>query len=127
MIAFIVKWTIKKGYKQKAIAGLKELAKNVEENEKGALLYLVHTPDSIQFDCSDGRHQSLPTPSKQEVVFIEEYRDEEAFCKHVIGEAYTKFLQEYGECFLSSNGGPYVSIEFLRRQAGFIRKEALSD
>lgn len=127
MIAFVVKWTIKKGYKQKAITGLKELAKNVEENEEGTLLYLVHTPDSIQFDCSDGRHQSLPTPSKREVVFIEEYRDEEAFCKHVTGEAYTKFLQEYGECFLSDNGGPYVSIEFLTRQAGFIRKEAVTD
>lgn len=127
MIGFVVKWTIKMGYEQKALIGLKELAKNVEESEKGTLIYLVHTPDPIQFSCSDGQHQSLPTPSTQEVVFIEQYQDEAAFCQHVTGKAYTRFLQDYGECFLSSNGGPYVEIDFLIRQAGFIRKDALTD
>lgn len=127
MIAFVVKWTILKGYEQKAIAGLKELAKNVEATEPGTLIYLVNTPDFIQFACSDGQHQSLPTPSTQEVIFIEQYRDEAAFCQHVTGAAYTKFLQAYGECFLSSNGGPYVAIEYLSRQAGFIRQEAQSN
>ena len=127
MIGFVVKWTIKKGYEQKALTGLKELAKKVEESEKGTLVYLVHTPDPIQFDCSDVQYQSLPTPSTQEIVFIEQYVDEDAFCQHVTGKAFTTFLQEYGECFLSSNGGPYVEIDFLTRQAGFIRKEAVTD
>jgi quinol monooxygenase YgiN len=126
MIAFVVKWTIKKGCEKKAIKGLKELAKDVEEEEE-TLVYLVNTPDPIRFKCSKGdEHESLPTPSRQEVIFIEQYADEEAFCKHVNGRAFKKFLREYGDLFLSSNGQPYVGIEFLRRQGGFIRKEAVT-
>ncbi len=126
MITFVVKWTIKKGCEKKALKGLKELAKNVEK-ETETLVYLVHTPDPILFKCSKGdEHESLPTPSRQEVIFIEQYADEEAFCKHVHGSAFKKFLREYGDLFLSSNGQPYVTIEFLSRQAGFIRQEAVT-
>ena len=126
MIAFVVKWTIKKGSEKKALKGLKELAKEVEL-EKETLMYLVHTPDPIQFTCSDGsEHESLPTPSSQEVIFFEQYVNEEAFCQHVNGAAFKKFLKNYGDLFLYSNGEPFVTIEFLKRQAGFIRPEAMS-
>lgn len=127
MITFVVKWTIKDGCEKKAITGLKKLAKNVEK-EKETLVYLVHTPNPIRFKCSKrDEHESLPTPSNQEVIFFEQYADEEAFCKHVNGSAFKKFLREYGDLFLSSNGQPYVAIEFLSRQAGFIRPEAVTE
>ena len=126
MIAFVVKWTIKQGCEQKALVGLKELAKQVE-HEQGTLIYLVNTPNPIQFKCSEGdEHESLPTPSTQEVIFIEQYVDEQAFCNHVHGQAFQDFLRDYGDLFLSSNGGPYVEIEFLTRQAGFIRQAAVT-
>ncbi|NOT61990.1 MAG: hypothetical protein HOP19_17380 [Acidobacteria bacterium] len=124
MISFVVKWTIKTGCNEKALVGLQQLAQAVAQ-EPGTLMYLVNTPDPIQFTCAQGdEHESLPTPSPQEVIFIEQYVDENAFCQHVHGTAFQQFLSEYGDLFLFSNGQPFVTIEFLKRQAGFIRPEA---
>ena len=124
MIAFAVKWTIKTGCNEKALDGLQLLAQSVAQ-EPGTLMYLAHTPDSIRFTCTQGdEHESLPTPSTQEVIFIEQCVDEDAFYQHVHGAAFQEFLREYGDLFLFNNRQPFVTIEFPKRQAGFIRPAA---
>jgi quinol monooxygenase YgiN len=124
MYTLIAKWTIKQGQEAPAIAALKKLAKQVQQQEKDTLIYLVHIPDMTQ--------ASLPTPSPLEVVFFEGYKNQAAFVAHVTGPIFTKFVQQYIDLFLSttvqckegdSSTNPYVLVEFLSRKAGFIRQE----
>ncbi len=123
MLTLIARWTIKKDCNAKAVAALKKLAKAVEM-ETGTLMYLVHTPDFIQFtDKSGNEHESLPTPSTQEVVFVEQYKNKQAFLDHINSAAFQSFLKEHGDLFVASNGRPFVEIEFLAQQAGFVRAE----
>lgn len=122
MYSLIAKWTIQQGKETPAIAALKKLAKQVQENEKDTLIYLVHTPNL--------KEDSLPTPSPLEVVFFEVYKNKAAFIAHVNGKVFTDFVKKNGSLFLSTtvqcnDGGsstnPFVLAEFLSRQAGFIR------
>jgi len=118
-------WTIQKGKEKAAIAALRHLALQVEQNEAGTLIYLVHVPDMAQ--------PSLPTPSNLEVVFFEVYSDEEAFNTHVAGSIFQEFVSDHGNLFLSmapidcgdgrSVVKPFMTVEFLKRKAGFIRPE----
>ncbi|HEX8847564.1 MAG TPA: antibiotic biosynthesis monooxygenase [Pyrinomonadaceae bacterium] len=120
-------WTIQRGKEKSAIAALRRLAQQVEQNEAGTLIYLVHVPDMTQ--------PSLPTPSNLEVVFFEVYRDEQAFHEHVNGSIFQSFVAEYGSLFLSmapidcGDGKtvikPFTTVEFLERKAGFIRPEVI--
>jgi quinol monooxygenase YgiN len=125
MYTLIAKWTIKQGEEAPAIAALKKLAKQVQQNEKDTLIYLVHTPDL--------KEDNLPTPSPLDIVFFEVYKNKAAFLAHVTGKIFTTFVQQHGSLFLSTTvqceGGststnPYVLVEMLSRKAGFIRQEA---
>lgn len=122
MFSLVSIWTIKEGQQQAAIAALKNLAQQVQEKEADTLMYLVHTPDMSQ--------ASLPTPSPLQVVFVEIYKDQAAFLAHVNGPVFKNFVAENVDLFLSTTsectgGGsvtkPYTGVEFLIRQAGFIR------
>jgi quinol monooxygenase YgiN len=125
MYTLIAKWTIKQGQETPALNALKSLGREVLQNEKDTLIYLVHTPDL--------KEASLPTPSPLEVVFFEVYRNKTAFLAHVNGPTFTNFVKQYGALFLSTtvqcaDGGsstnPFVLAEVLTRKAGFIREEA---
>jgi len=120
-------WTLEQGNEQAGIAALKSLAQQVREGEEGTLLYLVHMPEMSR--------ASQPTPCHLDVVFFEIYRDRDAFCAHVNGPIFKGFLATYGSLFLSTRGecddssvpaGPYLSVEFLDRKAGFIRSELVN-
>lgn len=127
MFSLCSKWTIKRGEEEETgIAALADLAREVQEQEEGTLVYLVHVPDMTQ--------PSLPTPSGLEVVFFEVYRDEQAFADHVNGAIFQQFVARYKDLFLpvtvtTQDGekvtGPLMLVEFLERKAGFIRPEAL--
>lgn len=126
MLTLIARWTIKKDCNAKAVAALKKLAKAVEA-EPGTLMYLVHTPDPIQFTDQGGNvHESLPTASTQEVLFFEQYKNKQAYLDHVSGPTFQAFLKDYGDLFVSSHGNSFVEVEFLTRQAGFIREEVVA-
>jgi len=121
-------WTLKQGSERAGIAALKKLARQVQKGEKDTLLYLVHMPDM--------KRASQPTPSSLDVVFFEIYRDRAAFCAHVNGPIFKKFVATHGSLFLSTRGecddpdtpaGPYTSVEFLDRKAGFIRAELVEE
>jgi quinol monooxygenase YgiN len=126
MFTLIAKWTIKQGQERAAIAALKRLAKQVEQ-EEDTLIYLVHVPDMSQ--------ESLPTPSNLEVVFFEAYKNKAAFLAHVCGPIFKKFVAENIDLFLfttsacqdgENDKNPFVLAEFLSRKAGFIRPEAMA-
>jgi quinol monooxygenase YgiN len=125
MFPLISIWTIREGQEKAAIAALQRLAVQVEEQEKDTVAYLVHIPDMSQ--------PSLPTPSRLEVVFFEIYRNRAAFDRHVTGAAFQNFVKRHKRLFLCMQvedergeqiNWPYSTVEFLTRQAGFIRPEA---
>src|SRR3954469_23486315 len=126
MYPLIAIWTIKEGSEQQAVAALKRLAKQVQEKEPDTLVYLVHTPDM--------KEASMPTPSNLQVLFFEVYKNKAAFLAHVTGPIFQGFVAKHVNLFLSTEtkcaGGetvtqPFMMVEFLRREAGFIRPEAL--
>ena len=93
MYPLIAKWTILPGKEKKAVSALKKLAKDVEKNEKGTLLYMVHLPNFKQ--------KSLPTPPAGKVVFWEVYADYDAFLTHIGGDIFKDFVATYGGLFLT--------------------------
>ena len=128
MYPLISLWTINQGSEAQAVAALKNLARQVYEQEPDTLVYLPHTPDMSQ--------PSLPTPPSGQVVFFEIYKDRAAFEAHVNGPVFKGFVEEYGKLFLSttvqcagggSSTNPYTTVEFLRHVGGFIRREALTE
>lgn len=116
MYSLISKWTILPGQQEVAICALHELAHQVKLSEPDTWAYVVHTPDFA--------HASLPTPAAGEVVFFEIYKNEAAFTAHVNGPNFVQFVQKHGHLFLSDNGRPYVSLEIMKRQAGYVRESA---
>jgi len=119
MISLISKWWIQQGNESIVIPALKKLAKDVEENEKNTLTYMVHVPE---FGTPD---PSVPVPRPGEVIFVETYLDWAAFQNHVNGPIFTTFKKKYGDLFVQANSknsyeaNPYVYVEFLTRIAGF--------
>ncbi|HYJ03884.1 MAG TPA: antibiotic biosynthesis monooxygenase [Chthoniobacterales bacterium] len=127
MFPLISVWTVRQGHEKAAIAVLKRVAAQVQAEEKDTLAYLIHVPDMSQ--------PSLPTPSRFEVVFFEIYRNKAAFEKHVTGPVFQNFVKRHKRLFLCMQVAgpdgkkidwPYSTVEFLTRQAGFIRPEAIA-
>ena len=116
MYPLIAKWTMLPGNETKAITALKKLAQDVEQNEPGTLLYMVHTPNF--------KEKSLPTPAAGEVVFFEIYKDQAAFMKHITGPIFTTFIKNYGNLFLQDFNMPsqvFMTTEVLSQLGGFAR------
>lgn len=113
----IAKWTILPGNEIKATQVLKKLAQDVNENEPGTLLYMVHVPNFNE--------KSLPTPPDGEVVFWEIYENKDAFFKHVEGPIFQDFVKTNGELFLKDSNKPshvFMLTEVLNQIEGFSRK-----
>ncbi len=115
-VSLISEWFLKPGSETEGIAALRELAEDVRANEPDTLTYLVHTPFQ-----DDARLQALPPVDASSVLFFETYRDADAFLAHVNGPIFKGFVAAHGDLFIASNGSPYTTVEFLARQAGFIR------
>jgi quinol monooxygenase YgiN len=113
MYPLISTWTILPGKEADAIAALKILAIKVHDGEPDTHVYLVHIPDFTQ--------ANLPTPPQGEVIFFEIYKDQAAFEAHVGGHIFKTFVKDHGHLFLESNGAPYVTVEMMKHEAGFIR------
>ena len=117
MYPLIAKWTILPGNEKKVITALKKLALDVQKNEPGTLLYMVHTPNF--------KEKSLPTPPAGEVFFWEVYKDKAAFLKHVTGTSFTTFVKNYGHLFLQDFNTPsqvFMTTEVLTQLGGFARE-----
>jgi hypothetical protein len=91
----------------------------VQISEPGTLTYLVHRPLRTYPGL-----QSLPPVDPLSVLFFEVYQDANAFSEHVNGPVFTGFVAQYGDLFVSANGKPYTTVEFLTTRAGFTRAQA---
>ncbi len=117
MISTIARMFIKEGSQAPALAALKELAAQVQQQEEGTLVYLIHTPETSS--------PSLPPVSPLEVIFYEVYKDEQAFQAHLNG-AFKKFTECYANLFQTTPGGEiFLMFESINRDAGFISKNAV--
>lgn len=123
MVTLIAKWYVKEGQQGKAVAALQTLAAEGLRNEPDTLMYLVHTPDMSQ--------ASLPPPTDTEIFFVEGYASMDAFFAHLNGPAFTNFVRQYRDLFVAATGTTasgvtvsisFVQVEFLNRQAGFVRE-----
>lgn len=118
-VTLTAKWFLKPDLEKDAHEALDKLAEAVRANEPDTLMYLVRTP------FTGGDLQSLPPADPGTVVFLEMYRNADAFHAHVNGPVFTDFVKKHGDLFVTANGTPFVLVEFLSRRAGFIREEAL--
>ncbi len=112
------KWTILPGNEEKATNALKQLALDVQKNEPGTLLYIIHTPNFEE--------KSLPIAPPGHIVFFEIYKDKDAFKAHITGPYFTNFIKNYGNLFLQDLSTPsnmYITVEPLVQLEGFIRAE----
>jgi quinol monooxygenase YgiN len=131
MIALISKWKLRNGCPKELQTELKKLAKQVRKEEKGTLMYAVNLQAIPPLDTYNmpinPPPKSIPLEEQTEVVFIEIYKDVEAFSTHVNGPTFTKFRKTYLKYFLLDPlkpGWPLNDTEFLIRESVFIRLEA---
>ena len=109
---------MKRGCEAAAKKALKKLAKDVQKSEPNTLLYLIHTPDMSE--------QSFPGASAQEVIFTEAYKTKKQFLEHLNGPVFTAFMAKHAGLFVTfeKDAHPFMQVEFLRREGGFVRPEA---
>lgn len=113
MMPIIARWTILEGKREAAIAALRELEREVYEQEPFVPMYTINVPD---FSVT-----SFPTPAPSEVVFLSIFDDYAAFQKHLNGPVFQGWLARYKDLFLTNNGNLFVMSEWLTRVAGYIR------
>lgn len=117
MLSIVAKWWIVPGKEDEAVAALRQLAAEVEAQEPFTLMYLIHTP------VEEG---SRPPSPRNEVVFLSSWADRAGFEKHLDGPVFKDWIAQYLDLFMTGDSGDlFVTGEFLHRQAGFIRPEAL--
>jgi len=124
MVSLYSTWWIKPGCEQEVYAGLKNLAKVVEEKEMGTLMYLVNYPRYDYPSVEKGKDPIVSNPPVRPgtIVFFEKYASWDAFKIHLYGPYFTGFVKEYQSKFvLGDNGHPFVQVVFLEQETGFIR------
>jgi quinol monooxygenase YgiN len=107
------------GNERAAIVALQQLAVQVQQNEPDTWFYLIHTPNF------DPGINIFPPPAPVQVVFVEGYKDADAFRRHHNGPTLAKFIADYGTLFLNMYGptSPFVIVQTMELAVGFIRPE----
>lgn len=118
-VSLVSQWFIRPDCVQQVLDALPHYVHQVETQEPGTLMYLVHRPRAD--DSAETALQSLPPAVAPSLWFVEEYADEAAFLSHLHGPAFTGFVAACGHCFVDANGAPYTTVVFLQRLQGFIR------
>ncbi len=130
MISLISKWPLKDGCPDELKYQLEHLAEKVKA-EEGTLMYIVNLQARAPLDSYEKalKPQPEPIPHEQqvEVVFLEVYRNAQAFSDHVRGEVFNAFrikTLKYFQPDPMSEGWPITKTEFLTRQSDFIKPGA---
>ncbi len=115
MYSIIATWYLKPGEEAEGIAALKQLAQDVKQ-EEDTWGYLIHT----------GGENSAPPCSDGTVVFIEIYKNFQAFLDHVSGPIFTAFKKDHGQLFqpIPGSDSPFFLVENIDRIGGFLRPQA---
>lgn len=133
MISLVSTWPLKDGCPEALQKALENLAPLVKENEPGTLMYLVNleAKSPLNSNLQPASPPPLPIPLDQQkaVIFIEMYKDAEAFSQHISGSVFTAFRADNNNYFIAD--APMTSTfradtSFLARQSGFVREEALN-
>jgi quinol monooxygenase YgiN len=101
MVSVIFRAKMKPGKEEEAIAKMTQMAADVQAKEPGVLIYAFHRPQE--------------DPS--ELVFMEAYKDDEAFKAHTGTPHMAEMRSSFAELFDPTT----VKMERLDRVAGFSR------
>lgn len=130
-ICLISRWKLKNGLDEALLQTLQSLAAKVEAAEEHTLLYRVHLqanyPLDNKFDPLDPPAPNIPLSEQKEVVFVEVYKDAEAFSEHVKGTIFNEFLRStlhYFQPDPTRGGWPVTENSMLGLQSGFERPDA---
>ena len=115
-------WFIKPNCEQEVLDAVTRLASCVEAEEPDTLTYLVHVPHVI----NEPNLPSLPPADSRMLLFFEVYRDVQAFQNHLRGRLFTEFVHDFGDRFVSANGKPFTTVQFLSLHAGFSRGSTMT-
>ena len=128
MIKLISRWSLKAGVTKALQQHLISAAKEVESEEAGTLMYLIHLEGPNPLNSSgqpiDPPPDPIPAQEQKYITFIEIYEDAKAFQSHLKGPAFTKFRNEslkYFEENTSKQGWPKSVTYFLEGDTGFTR------
>lgn len=126
MITLISRWKLRNGCSPQLLQGICDATKAVEAGEQGTLMYSVHLPTSTPLDANNKPLEPQPQPQPEDVpkiVFVEIYRDADAFSCQIKGETFQGFKDKYLEYFYTSPANPGMPLTetiFLDRQAAFV-------
>ncbi|RMS40373.1 hypothetical protein ALP66_00049 [Pseudomonas amygdali pv. photiniae] len=131
MITLISRWQLLDGCPTELKRELDSLADKVKKAEPDTLMYLVNLPAPGPLDASNKPIEPppslIPLAAQNEVVFLEIYKDEVAFSRHVNGPVFQAFLKGYSKYFKQNPekpGWPVTLNTPLDRVSGFIRNIA---
>lgn len=112
---------------------LQALAPKVEENEPDTLMYVVNLEAAFPLskESKPVTHPPPPIPLKEQkaVIFIEMYKNSDAFSEHILGAVFQTFLNDTKDYFVPDAGtrsSTRKDTPILARQSGFVRPEILS-
>ena len=112
-IKIIARWSYVEGKRDEAVAALRELEREVYEQEPFVLMYTIH--------LANMRLVSFPTPAPTDIVFVSVFENEAAFQEHLHGPVFNDWLAKYKNLFLLNNGNLFVVSEWIEQIAGYIR------
>ena len=131
MIYLISRWELLDGCPTNLKCELDCLGDKVRQVEPDTLMYLVHLQAPGPLDPYNNPLEPPPSPipvaEQKEVIFLEIYKDEVAFSRHVNGPVFQAFLKEYGKYFKPDpdrTGWPITKNDVMTRISGFIRESA---
>ncbi len=129
MISLISKWQLKNGCSEDLKRALDKLVKEVYEHEADTLRYEINLsalyPLNTQNEPAQPPVAIIPLVEQQQVIFVEHYKNTNAFATHMNGPVFTKFRKEYlGHFYEDPNeaGWPATETIFLEYELGFDRK-----
>jgi quinol monooxygenase YgiN len=113
-------FTVAPGMEAPAHAALTQLAADVQANEPGTLMYVIHDPNL------DANVKIFPPPTASQILFLEGYKDQAAFLTHHHGPVIRGFIAEHGGLFLNMYGPglPFMITQGMEVKHGFIRPGA---
>jgi quinol monooxygenase YgiN len=131
MITLISRWELLDGCPTHLKDELDSLANKVKAMEPDTLMYLVHLQAPGPLDASNNPVEPppplIPLAGQNEVIFLEIYKDDVAFSRHVNGPVFQAFLKGYSQYFKPDPerpGWPVTNNTVLSRVSGFIRTTA---
>ncbi len=126
MLSLYSTWWVKPEFINDMQPALDKLVAMVEKYEKDTLMYLVHSPRFDSPPAEPGKKQWVSEPMVRPgtLIFVEKYRNWDAFLFHTTGKAFTTFFNENRDKFVQGHDGkPFTQVVFMEEQASFFRKE----